>query len=360
MNIERAGVFAAPSYGARLRIASLDERAAAAARERIDNLTKPQGSLGRIEELAVQLCAIGGGAPAHAFERRAILIGAGDHGVAAEGVSAYPPEVTGQMVHGFLGEIAAINAFARAVRAEVYVADFGMRERLAEHPRLIDVNCGRGTANFALGPAIPRTSLDDALAAGAAAFDILRDRSPFDVIALGEMGIANTSSAAAVVAAFARVPAVRVTGRGTGIDDARLGRKLAVIERALARIGEFHWREIASEAGGYEIVGLAGAILRAAEARIPVVLDGYIVAAAALIAQAIAPESIGYCIAAHRSREPGHAIALELLGLRPLFDLDLALGEATGAALALPLIEAAVRMMREMRTFAEAAVAVKE
>ena len=139
-------------------------------------------------------------------------------------------------------------------------------------------------------------------------------------------------------------------------------RKIAVIERALARIGEgaVGWREIASEAGGYEIVGLAGAILRAAEARIPIVLDGYIVSAAALIAQAIAPETIGYCIAAHRSREAGHAIALDLLGLRPLFDLDLALGEATGAALALPLIEAAARMLREMHTFAEAAVATKE
>ena len=344
----------------RRTIAPLDAYAAAAARDRIDNLTKPLGSLGRIEDLAVHLCAIAGGQPSHAYERRAILIGAGDHGVAAEGVSAYPPEVTVQMIGGFLGGTAAINAFSRAVRAEVYVADFGVREALGEHARLIDVKCGLGTANFALGPAIPPASLDEAIAAGGAAFAAVRLRYPFDILALGEMGIANTTSAAALVAAFARKPAASVVGRGTGIDDARLARKIAVIETALARIDDFSWRRIASEVGGYEIVGLAGTILRAAQERIPIVLDGYIVSAAALIARAIAPESIAYCIAAHRSREPGHAIALELLGLRPLFDLDLALGEATGAALAFPLIEAAARMAREMRTFAEAHVATKE
>ena len=344
----------------RAEIAPLDEGAAAAARRRIDDLIKPLRSLGRIEELAVHLSAIAGGLPSHAYERRAILVAAGDHGVAEEGVSAYPPEVTVAMVGGFLGGIAAINAFSRAVRAEVYVADFGVREKPAEHPRLIDVNCGRGTANLAREAAIPRTALERVLAAGGAAFEIVRARHPFDVIALGEMGIANTTPAAAIVAAFGRAPVASVVGRGTGIDDVRLARKIAVIERALARIEERSWEQIASEVGGYEIVGLAGVILRAARARIPVVLDGYIVSAAALIAQAIAPQSIAYCIAAHRSREPGHAVALELLGLRPLFDLDLALGEGTGAALALPVIEAAARTIREMKTFAEAGVATKE
>jgi nicotinate-nucleotide--dimethylbenzimidazole phosphoribosyltransferase len=340
----------------RTLIVPVDSGAAAAARERIDNLIKPVGSLGRIEALAVQLAAIGGGLPRHAFERRTILIGAGDHGVAADGVSAYPSEVTAQMVGGFLAGFAAINAFARTARAEVFVANFGVREMLAPHPRLFDVNAGYGTANLAHGRAIRRDHLDYTIAAGIAAYDAAARAAPFDVIALGEMGIGNTTSAAAIVAAFTGQPARAVVGRGTGIDDDRLERKITCVERALARCKDFTWEEIASEMGGYEIVGLAGVILCAARARVPIVLDGYIVAAAALIAGAIAPSALGYCIAAHRSQEPGHALALAALGLEPLFDLELRLGEASGAALALPFIEAAARMMREMKTFAEAGV----
>jgi nicotinate-nucleotide--dimethylbenzimidazole phosphoribosyltransferase len=342
----------------RALIVPVDRAAAAAARERVDNLIKPVGSLGRIEELAVQLCAIGGGTPQHAYERRTILIGAGDHGVAADGVSAYPPEVTAQMVGGFLAGFAAINAFARTARAEVFVANFGVREALPVHPRLFDVNAGYGTANLAHGPAIRRDHLPYTLAAGIAAYDAAFEASPFDVIALGEMGIGNTTSAAAIVAAFTGRPAREVVGRGTGIDDDRLARKVRCVERALARCDDFSWDEIASEMGGYEIVGLAGVILCAARARIPVVLDGFIVAAAALIAGAIAPDALGYCIAAHRSQEPGHGLALEALGLVPLFDLELRLGEASGAALALPFVESAARMVREMKTFAEAGVAM--
>jgi nicotinate-nucleotide--dimethylbenzimidazole phosphoribosyltransferase len=344
----------------RAEIAPADPLVLASARERIDNLTKPVRSLGRIEELAVRLCGIAGGIPEHAFERRAILVGAGDHGVAEEGVSAYPAEVTVQMVGGFLAGGAAISAFARAVDAELYVADFGVRAKLDAHPRLIDVHCGYGTANLARRAAIPRHDLGYVLAAGIAAFDELRERTPFEVLALGEMGIANTTPAAAIVAAFSRKPVSLVVGRGTGIDDVRLAAKISAIERALARLQDFTWDEIASELGGYEIVGLAGVILSAARARVAVVLDGFIVAAAALIAGAIAPAALDYCIAAHRSREPGHAIALDELRLEPLFALDLALGEASGAALALPLIEAAARMVREMKTFAEAGVATKE
>ncbi|GAC1414234.1 MAG: nicotinate-nucleotide--dimethylbenzimidazole phosphoribosyltransferase [Candidatus Velthaea sp.] len=344
----------------RTAIPPLDSAAAAAARLRIDQLTKPVGSLGRIEELAVQLSGIAGGTPVHAYERRTILIGAGDHGVAADGVSAYPPEVTAQMVGGFLAGFAAVNAFARSVRAEVYVANFGVREPLAAHPRLLDVNVGYGTANLARRPAIKRDDLGYVIASGIAAFDETMEKAPFDVIALGEMGIGNTTSAAAIVAAFTGKPVREVVGRGTGIDDERFARKIAVIEKALARCHDFTWEEIASEVGGYEIVGLAGVILCAARARIPIVLDGFIVAAAALIAGAIAPQALQYCIAAHRSTEPGHILALDALGLRPLFDLELRLGEATGAALALPAIEAAARMIREMKTFAEAGVATKD
>jgi nicotinate-nucleotide--dimethylbenzimidazole phosphoribosyltransferase len=344
----------------RAAIVPVDRAAATAARERIDALTKPLGSLGRLESLAVRLCAIAGGVPAHAYERRTILIGAGDHGVADDGVSAYPPEVTAQMVGGFLAGHAAINAFARVVHADVVVANFGVRETLAPHPNLIDVNAGRGTANLARRPAIARDDLDAVLAAGVAAFDVCRARSPFDIIALGEMGIGNTTSAAALTAGFTGEPPARVVGRGTGIDDAALARKTAAIDAGLARCHDFTWDELASEVGGYEIVGLAGVMLAAARARIPIVLDGAIVTAAALIAAHIAPASIDYFIAAHRSREPGHAVALAALGLEPLLDLELRLGEASGAALALPLVEAAARMVREMKTFAEAGVATAE
>jgi nicotinate-nucleotide--dimethylbenzimidazole phosphoribosyltransferase len=340
-------------------IAPLDPAVLAAARERIDNLTKPLGSLGRIEDLAVQLCGIAGGTPTHRYERRAIIVGAGDHGVAAEGVSAYPPEVTAQMVGGFLAGFAAINTFARAVRADVVVADFGVREALPKHPNLLDVKVGHGTQNFAKRPAITRDDLGYCLAAGIAAFDETMERAPYEVLAIGEMGIANSTSAAAIVAAFTGASPEAVVGRGTGIDDERLARKIAVVRAGLARCNDVTWDEIASEVGGYEIVGLAGVILCAARARIPVILDGYIVAAAALIAGAIAPHALGYCIAAHRSQEPGHILALNALGLRPLFDLDLRLGEASGAALAMPLVEAAARMVAEMHTFAEAGVAVK-
>jgi nicotinate-nucleotide--dimethylbenzimidazole phosphoribosyltransferase len=341
----------------RSAIVPVDASAARRAQRHVDDLIKPVGSLGRIEALAVQLSAIAGDLPGHLYERRTILIGAGDHGVAADGVSAYPAEVTVQMVGGFLAGFAAINAFARTARADVFVANFGVREPLPTHPRLFDVNAGYGTANLAHGPAIRRDHLAYTLAAGIAAFDAAVGAAPCDVIALGEMGIGNTTSAAAIVAAFTGHPARSVVGRGTGIDDDRLARKVGCVERALARCHDFTWDEIASEMGGYEIVGLAGVILCAARARLPIVLDGYIVAAAALIAGAIAPAALGYCIAAHRSAEPGHALALQALGLEPLFELDLRLGEASGAALALPLVESAARMVREMKTFAQAGVA---
>lgn len=344
----------------RAAIAPTDRAVAAAARERIDALIKPLGSLGRIEDLAVQLCAIAGGVPAHAYPRRTILIGAGDHGVAADGVSAYPSNVTAQMVGGFLAGFAAINAFARVAHAEVYVANFGVREKLPPHPRLLDVNVGYGTANLARRPAIRHGDLDGVLAAGVAAFDACWERRPFDVIALGDMGIGNTTSAAALVAGFTGESPARVVGRGTGIDDGALARKTTAIEAGLARCSDFTWDELASEVGGYEIVALAGVMLCAAAKRIPIVLDGAIVTAAALIAARIAPATIDYMIAAHRSREPGHAIALAALGLEPLLDLDLRLGEASGGALALPLIESAARMVREMKTFAEAGISTAE
>jgi nicotinate-nucleotide--dimethylbenzimidazole phosphoribosyltransferase len=338
-----------------ISIPSLDAAAARAARERIDQLTKPVGSLGRIEELAERLAAMHCGLPP-IYERRAILVGAGDHGVTAEGVSAYPSEVTPQMVGAFLGGFAAINAFARVAKAEVFVANFGVAADLPEHERLLGKAVGRGTRNFAREAAIEPVDVDRALQAGAHAFETIVARVNPQLLALGEMGIGNTTSAAAVICAITGAAPDDVVGRGTGLDDEGLRRKVGVVSAALMRLRVNDWRTIASEVGGFEIIGLAGALIAAAQRRIPVVLDGYIVGAATLLAHAIAPDAIGYCIAAHRSRELGHAVALRHLGLVPLLDLDMRLGEGSGAALAMPLCEAAARMVREMKTFAEAGV----
>ncbi|MBV8644972.1 MAG: nicotinate-nucleotide--dimethylbenzimidazole phosphoribosyltransferase, partial [Candidatus Eremiobacteraeota bacterium] len=222
-----------------------DANAASAARERIDNLTKPLRSLGRIEDLAVRLCAIAGGVPSHAYERRAIIVGAADHGVARSGVSAYPAEVTAQMVGAFLADFAAISAFGRAVRANVYVADFGVMTASPAHPRLIDVRCGAGTADLSCEPAIARESLDDVLVAGVTAFERVRAGEAVEVLAIGEMGIANTTAAAAIVAALTGADAATVVGRGTGIDDARLTNKIDVVRRAAARADRNDWRSVA-------------------------------------------------------------------------------------------------------------------
>jgi nicotinate-nucleotide--dimethylbenzimidazole phosphoribosyltransferase len=334
--------------------------AARAARERIDSLTKPVGSLGRLEDLAERLAAIAGGTPPSNYERRAILVGAGDHGVTAEGVSAYPSEVTPQMVGAFLGGFAAINALGRSARAEVYVADFGIATVMPDHPRLLQLAVSRGTRNLARGPAMTPEQVDAALAAGVRAFELLQEKTDCELLAIGDMGIGNTTAAAAMICALLDVEPETIAGRGTGVDDAGFARKLAAIRAGVARTDTTDWRGIASEVGGFEIVGLAGALLGAAKAHVPIVLDGFIVSAAALLAQRIAPESIDYCIASHRSRERGHEIALRGLGLVPIFDLDLRLGEASGAALAMPVVEAAARMIREMKTFAEAGVATAE
>ena len=332
-----------------------------AATRRVDSLTKPLGSLGRLEDLAVRLCAIAGGVPSHRYENRAILIGAGDHGVAGAGVSAYPREVTAQMVGGFCAGFAAINAFARVARAQVFVADFGVDADLPGHPNLIDVKVRRGTGDLSKGPAMSREDALRALDAGRRAYATVAERvAPLQLLALGDMGIGNTTAAAALIAAFTQTPAGLVVGRGTGIDDERLAKKVSLVEKALARVnGATEPLEVAAQLGGFEIVGLAGALLAAAAERVAVLLDGLIVAAAALLAQALDARVVDFCIAAHRSREPGHVVALRKLGLDPLLDLDLRLGEASGAALAIPLVESASRMIAEMKTFDEAGVSNK-
>jgi len=343
-----------------ISIPPADGEAARIARERIDNLTKPLGSLGRIEELAERLAAMSGGIPSHAYERRTIVVAAGDHGVTAERISAYPADVTPQMVGAFLGEFAAINAFAGVARADVYVANLGVAQQLPDHPRLFNRPVASGTRNFVREPAMSEEEMFTALGAGVQIIEELLTQGTIDVIALGDMGIGNTTSAAALICALTGAAPEDIVGRGTGIDDETLRRKIIAVRTGVARCKREDWQNCASEVGGFEIIGLAGMMLAAASHRIPVVLDCFIVSAAALLAQRIVPEVVDYCIASHRSRELGHTLALRELGLRPLLELDLRLGEASGAALALPLIEAAARMISEMKTFAEAGVATGE
>jgi nicotinate-nucleotide--dimethylbenzimidazole phosphoribosyltransferase len=337
-------------------VASLDSTAMRAAAERQARLTKPAGSLGRLETLAERLAGIQASSRPD-VERKLILIGAGDHGVTGEGVSAYPQAVTAQMVANFLRGGAAINVLARRCGAQVLVVDFGVAAALEPADGLVDCKLGPGTANFFREPAMTRETAIAGVLAGAEV--VRRAMAPgTGILAVGEMGIGNTTPAAALAAVFCACPPAQVTGRGTGIDDAGLARKVAVIEGGLALHRPDAADPIATLAtvGGFELAGLAGAILAAASLRIPVMLDGFITGAAALVAVAMCPAAGDYLIASHRSVEPGHAIVLDRLGLAPLFDLDLRLGEGSGAALALPLVDAAVATLNEMATFGEAGV----
>ncbi len=335
----------------------LDEAAMAAARARLDQLTKPPGSLGRLEELAVRLAGMTG-QPQPRFAQPAVVVLAADHGIAAEGVSAYPQAVTAQMVQNFLHGGAAINVLARAAGARVVVADLGVATSLAPSADLVSRKIGLGTASFATGPAMTR---DDAIASIRAGMEIIAEETVrgLDLLALGEMGIANTSAASAIIAVLTGHAVPDVTGRGTGIDDAVWAHKVAVIERALA-FNQPDSRDpvdVLAKVGGFEIGGLVGAMLAAAGRRIPIVLDGFISGAAALLAARLCPGAREFMIAGHCSAENGHRVALAELGLRPLLDLELRLGEGTGAVLALHLLTSATAILREMATFAEAGVA---
>jgi nicotinate-nucleotide--dimethylbenzimidazole phosphoribosyltransferase len=340
-------------------VPAIDPAIAAAARARIDDLTKPLGSLGKLEALAVRICAMRGTLEPGLLARRAVVVAAADHGIARAGVSAYPREVTAQMVSGFLHGTAAICAFARTAGADVYVADFGVDAPFVEHPRAIDVRVGPGTRSFLDGDAMTHDEFARALANGEAIASRLC-RDGYEIVALGEMGIGNTTSAAAIIVALTGHAASEIVGRGTGVDAERFAHKVAVVERASAALGGTGARHVGRAVGGFEIVGLAGIIAGLAARRIPIVLDGFIVAAAALLARELAPGSLAYCIAGHRSAERGHRLALEALELDPLLDLDLRLGEASGAALALTLVEASLRMLQEMHTFAEVGVATAD
>jgi len=338
------------------RIGPLDEAALAAARARQDTLTKPRGSLGRLEALAVQLAGITGN-PQPDFQHKVIVTMAGDHGVVAEGVSAYPQAVTPQMVVNFLRGGAAINVMARHVGARVVVVDMGVAAALEAHPSLVDKKIAPGTGNIARGPAMSREQAARALLAGAEVVESEMSRG-LDILGTGDMGIGNTTPSAAIASALTGRPPAEIAGRGTGVDDAGLARKVAAVQRALAvnRPDPADALGVLARVGGFEIGGLAGAILAAAARRRPVVIDGFISTAAAMIAVGLAPQARPYLIAAHRSQERGHAIMLEWLGLDPLLDLDMRLGEGTGAALGISLAEVACKIVREMATFGEAGV----
>lgn len=333
-----------------------DAAAEEAARARQDTLTKPPGSLGRLEALSVRLAGITGQARPH-LDQRLVVVAAGDHGVSLRGVSAYPREVTVQMVQNFLEGGAAINVLAQHAGARVRIVDAGVALETPEHPDLLRLRLAPGTDDITQGPAMSRALAERAVAEGIALFEAER-AAGLDIVACGEMGIGNTTPAAAIIAAVTGKPAGAMTGRGTGIDDEAFRLKIQAVEQAL-RVNRPDPRDgidLLAKVGGFEFGVLAGVYLAAAAARVPAVLDGVISTAAALIAEAIAPGARYAFIASHRSTEPGHAAALEHLRMEPLLDLGMRLGEGSGAALAITLCVAACRVLDEMATFDEAGV----
>lgn len=341
-------------------IRPLDEKAMAQARARQDELTKPQGSLGRLEELSIQLAGIQG-EPRPQINQKAIITMAGDHGVVAEGVTLYPQEVTAQMIRNFLRGGAGINIIARQIGARVIVVDMGVAAGLEPDARLLSRKVAPGTMNMCLGPAMTDKQALKAIETGIeiVAAEVARG---LDIVATGDMGIGNTTASSAICAVMTGRPAAEVTGRGTGIGDAQLGHKTAVIDKALAvnRPDSSQPLAVLAKVGGFEIGGLAGVMLAAAAYRVPVVLDGFISGAAALIATALAPGLEDFLIAGHVSAEAGHRLLLSHLGLKPLLDLNMRLGEGTGAALGIFLAETAAKALSDMFTFTEAGVSEKD
>lgn len=325
------------------------------ARGRLEALTKPPGSLGRLEEIAVRLATLQGGDP-H-VRQPAILVLAGDHGVVAEGVSAYPQVVTVQMLENFSRGGAAINVLARQAGARLVVADFGVASPPGERPGLVGCPIGRGTENLARGPAMSQKAAVRAIETGARLAEAEIDRGA-DLIATGDMGIGNTTAASAITAVVTGEPPDAVTGRGTGVDDATWRRKVDAVRRGL-EVNTPDPRDglhVLAALGGFEIAGLVGVILAGAARRVPVALDGFITGAAALVALTLAPDARHALFASHRSAEPGHGVVLRHLGLEPYLDLGLRLGEGTGAALFIHLARAAALLYAEMATFKSAGI----
>jgi nicotinate-nucleotide--dimethylbenzimidazole phosphoribosyltransferase len=339
-----------------------DAAAEQAARERLDRMTKPPGSLGVLEDVAAQLAGIAGSCPAPLPTPATVAVFAADHGVHAQGVTPWPQEVTGQMVANFLAGGAVVNAFAAEVGAEVVVVDVGVASPLHPTEGLLDRKVRLGTADLAEGPAM---TLDEARRAVEVGIEVATRITPGSgSLVTGDMGIANTTASAALVCAFTGADPATATGRGTGIDDPTWERKVEVVARAVRRVPtrpstpESALAALA-EVGGLEHAALAGFIIGAAAHRTPVLLDGAIAGAAALVAQVLCPAALEFALAGHLSHEAGHVLALDHLGLRPLLGLDLRLGEGTGALLALPLVTSAARALRDVATFDSAGVTGK-
>jgi nicotinate-nucleotide--dimethylbenzimidazole phosphoribosyltransferase len=337
-------------------IRPLDTAAMAAAQQRQNSLTKPQGSMGRLEELSVQIAGITGQTLPR-LEHKAIITMAADHGVVAEGITLYPQEVTRQMVFNFLNGGAAISVLANHVGARIIVVDMGVIGGFPPLPGLFCKMIDFGTKNMAQESAMTRQQAVAAIEAGIEIVEIEKGKG-LDILGTGDMGLGNTTASSAIFAATSGKPVGLVVGRGTGIDDRQLAHKVKVIERALAlnQPDAEDALDVLAKVGGFEIGGLAGVMLAGAACRIPVVIDGFISGAAALIATTLSPQAKDYLIASHVSAEAGHKLLLDFLGLKPLVDLNLRLGEGTGAALGIFFAEAAVKLLSDMATFAEAGV----
>lgn len=342
------------------RISPADLRAERAAELRQSHLTKPSGSLGLLEDLSVQLAGIfQTESPAPCG--KTIVVAAADHGVVSQGVTGYPQEVTAQMLRNILTGGAAISVMARKAGVNLIAVDAGVATPIPHHPTLRVVGVGRGTADITQGPAMTREQAEACISAGVR-IALEAAENGADIIGAGDMGIGNSTVSSAIVAALTHRPPSDTTGRGTGRSDRELAHKTAVVERALEvnRPDSGDGLDVLTKVGGFEIGVLAGVVLGGALARRVVVLDGFISGAAALIAHSLCPSVRDYVVAAHLSAEPGHRIALSHMGLRPLLDLGMRLGEGTGAVLAMGIVEAAAACLTEMATFAEAGVSNRE
>lgn len=335
-----------------------DEEAMAEARERHLSLTKPPGSMGLVEGIGVRLAGVSGEVRPPVPESPAVVVCAGDHGVLEKGVSPWPKEVTAAMVGNFLSGGAAVNAVAKTVGARVAVLDVGVAAELPDHPSLRSAKVRCGTDDISVRPAMEREEAARAVMAGAHLAEELAESGGVDLLITGDMGIGNTTPAACLAAAFTGRKASETTGRGTGINDEALEAKTRIVEKALAlhEPDENDPLGVLASLGGLEHSAICGVILGGAACGIPVLLDGVVSNSAALAARAFAPESVGYMFAGHLSTEPGSKAALESLGLEPILDLGMRLGEGTGALLAVPILQAAARVLSEMATFEEAGV----
>jgi len=339
------------------KIQPQSQQARKEAKAHLDDLTMPHWAMGRLLDLAVEIAGMTD-SQHPSVERRTLVVCAGDHGVAAEGVSKYPQEVTLQQIANFIGGGGGCNAMARVGRAEVFVANLGVAGEIdaSAKAHVLDYSVARGTANIAQGPAMTREQAIASLENGIRIAQSLADRT--DLFAIGEMGIANTTPSSCIFSLLCDVPAEEITGPGSGVDEPTRLKKIEVVKRALAinQPDRNDGVDILAKVGGFEIGGMAGVILGAAAMRKPVLVDGFITTAAALIAQAICPAAADYMIASHHSMERGHITAVRRLGKEPLLNLNLRLGEGTGACVAMPLVEAAVRLLTEVATFESAGV----